>query len=336
MFTKRIAIDLGTTSTRIMMPKRGLTVNEPTIVARRLDDGAMVAIGQEALEMLGRTPDEIEACSPLMSGVIADFRATERLLAHYVANAVGRFKARRPEGMVTVSAGATPTERKAVLDVATSAGLREVFLIQSPIAAALGAGIPISEPTGNMVIDIGSGTTEIAVVSLGGIVSKSSIRVGGQAIDRSIIDYVRKSYALAIGEHSAEEVKHLIGAAMPTEKRSEITVQGRDLVGGLPKQIKLTSNELVPVIEDTLEQIVFSVRDVMERTPPELISDIMEHGIVISGGGARLRLLDRLLAKVIGVPIIIAQEPELSVVKGAYLALSSVETYRRSLLVAGN
>lgn len=336
MFSKRIAIDLGTTSTRIMMPKKGLIVNEPTLVAKRLDDGSTVAIGQQALEMFGRTPDEVEAYSPLMSGVIADFRATEQLLAHYVAGAIGRVKARRPEGMITVSAGATPTERKAVLDVAAGAGLREVYLIQSPIAAALGSGIPVSEATGNMVIDIGSGTTEIAVVSLGGIVSKTSIRVGGQAIDRAIIDHVRKNYALAIGEHSAEEVKHLIGAAMPMEKRSEVMVQGRDLVGGLPKQIKLSSNELIPVIENILEQIVFAVRDVMERTPPELISDIMEHGIVITGGVARLRLLDRLLSKVIGVPIIIANNPELSVVKGAQLALSSVEEYKRSLLVVGN
>ena len=334
MLAKRIAIDLGTTATRIMAPRKGILLQQPSVVARRLDDNQPVAIGQDALQMIGRTPDAIQAYYPLSSGVIADFRTTERMLAHFLAIAIGRLRARRPEGMITVSAGATSTERKAVLDVAYDAGLREVYVIESPVAAALGAGIPITEATGNMVIDIGGGTTEVAVLSLGGVVAQSSIRVGGHAIDKAISDYLHKSYAIAIGQQTAEEVKHLVGAAMQSDKRSEMVVHGRDLIAGLPKQVTVTSNELVASIETILEQVVLAMRTVMERTPPELISDIMEHGIVLTGGGAHLRYLDRLLVKVIGVPVHVAQDPELSVVKGAALALSNVEEYKRSLIGA--
>jgi rod shape-determining protein MreB len=332
MLVRRIAIDLGTTATRVMTGRKGVALQQPSVVARHIEDGQPVAMGQEALEMIGRTPEAIQAYYPLMNGVIADFRTTERMLAHYVALASGRLRARRPEGMLTVSAGATSTERKAVLDVARAAGLRQVYVIQSPVAAALGAGIPLTEPTGNMIIDVGGGTTEIAVVSLGGIVSNHSVRVGGQAIDNAIADYLRKTYAITIGQLTAEEIKHLIGSAMPHEGRSEMLVQGRDMVGGLPKQVRVSANELVPSIEQILEQIVLAVRSVMERTPPELVSDIMEHGIVVSGGGAKLKRLDKLLAKVIGVPIIIVQDPELAVVKGAHLALENIDDYKRSLL----
>jgi rod shape-determining protein MreB len=332
MLSKSLAIDLGTSATRIMISGKGLVVQQPSVVARGINDSRPLAIGREAQEMIGRTPEQIDSYHPLVSGVIADFRTTELMLAHYISLAIGRLRARRPEGMINVSAGATSTERKAVLDVAHGAGLREVHLIPSPVAAALGAGLPATEPTGNMIIDIGSGTTEVAVLSLGGAVAQNSVRAGGQQIDKVITDYLRKAHSIAIGRQSAEEIKHLIGAAMPDDKRSEAVVHGRDLADGLPKQVTVTSNELVPSIETVLEQIVLAIRSVMERTPPELISDIMQHGIVVSGGGSRLKHLDRLLAKVIGVPVIIAPDPELAVVKGAYQALTSVEHYKRSLL----
>jgi rod shape-determining protein MreB len=329
MLVSRIAIDLGTTTTRMIVPKRGVVLDQPSVVARDTAKGTVLAIGQEALEMIGRTPEAIEAYYPLRSGVIADFRVTERMLEHYLGKSMGRLKLRRPEAIITVSAGATSTERRAVQDVAQDAGLRRVHLIESPVAAALGAGVPVSLPTGNMVIDIGGGTTEIAVMSLGGIVSQSTVRIGGHDIDEAIIDFLRRSHSLAIGRKTAEEVKQLAGSAMPQDKRQQYKIKGRDLVGGLPKTITISPNELVPIIENVIEKIVFSVRNTIEQSPPELVSDIIEHGIVLTGGMAQLSLLDRLLSKVIGVPVIISQDPALASVKGAYQALVHLDDHRR-------
>jgi rod shape-determining protein MreB len=329
MFVSRIAIDLGTTTTRIIMPKKGVVLEQPSVVARSAGKGEILAIGQEALEMIGRTPDDIEAYYPLRSGVIADFRVTERMLEHYLGKSMGRIQLRRPEAIITVSAGATSTERRAVQDVAQDAGLRRVLLIESPVAAALGVGVPVSLPTGNLVIDIGGGTTEIAVISLGGIVSQSTIRIGGHDIDEAIIDYLRRSHGLAIGRMTAEEVKQVAGSAMPQDKRREYKIKGRDLVGGLPKTITISPNDLVPIIESVIEKIVFTVRNTIEQTPPELVSDIIEHGIVLTGGMAQLTLLDRLMSKVIGVPVIVGQNPALAAVKGAYQALVHVSEHER-------
>lgn len=329
MLVNRIAIDLGTTTTRIIIPKKGVVLEQPSVVARDMELGKVVCIGQEALDMIGRTPEAIEAYNPLSKGVIADFRVTKMMLEHYIAKSIGRIKLRQPEGVITVSAGATSTERRAVVDVAHSAGLKRVYVVDSPVAVALGVGAPITQPSGNMVIDIGGGTTEIAVISLGGVVAHSTIRLGGNDIDEAISDYLRRSYTLAIGMRTAEEVKQAIGAAMPQQKRQEYKMHGRDLAGGLPKSVTISRNELVPIIEDIVEKIVVSVRNTIEQTPPELVGDIMAHGIILSGGSARIDMIDRLLAKVVGVPVIISQDPTLASVKGAYQALTHIEQYRR-------
>lgn len=334
MFVSRIAIDLGTTTTRMIVPKHGVVLEQPSVVARDTERGEVLAIGQDALEMIGRTPDAIEAYYPLRSGVIADFRVTERMLEHYLSKSMGRLKLRRPEAMITVSAGATSTERRAVQDVAHDAGLRRVHIIESPVAAALGAGVPVSLPTGNLVIDMGGGTTEIAVISLGGIVSQSTVRIGGNDIDEALLDFLRRSYSLAIGRKTAEEVKQVAGSAMPGDKRQKYKIKGRDLVGGLPKTITISPNELVPIIENVIEKIVFSVRNTIEQTPPELVSDIIEHGIVLTGGMSQLALLDRLMSKVIGVPVMVSQDPSLAAVKGAYQALAHLGEHQRLVVSA--
>ncbi len=330
MFTKKIAIDLGSSQTRIIAARRGLVVQQPSVVATRTDSGEVEGIGSQAIEMLGRTAGAIQARHPLRDGVIADFNLTEKMLSHFISLSVGRVRARRPEAMITVSSLATPTEKKAVIDAAEAAGLKTVYLIPSPLAAALGAGLPLNEPTGHMVIHIGAGTAEVAMLSLGGIVAESSLRAGSTAIDQAIIDLVRRKYSVSIGSKSAEQAKLLIGSALPGQKRSETKLQGRDLVKGLPKQIVLTSNELVPSIENIVEQIVLAARQVLEQSPPELVSDIMSHGIVLTGGGAKLKSIDRLFSKVIGVPVIIPGDPELSAVKGAFLALENVEDYQQN------
>lgn len=332
MLTKKIAIDLGTTSTRILVPRKGVVLNEPTVVAQNIDTKKVLAIGREALDMLGKTPEAIQAYYPLKSGVIADFRVTIDLLSHYINNAIRRWRIRRPEAMINVSSGATSTEKKAVLDVAKSAGIQNAHIIDSTVAAALGAGIPISEATGNMIIDIGGGTTEIAVLSLSGIVAQKSIRVGGQSIDDSISTHIRREYSLSIGGQTAQEIKETIGTAMPFKKEKKIPVQGRDMIGGLPKTVQITANELVPSVEESLEKIVLAIRSVMEKTPPELVSDIIEHGIVLTGGVAHLHMLDKLFSKVIGVPCIIAQDSQLCVVKGAGIALTNLDDYKKTHL----
>lgn len=333
MFSSRLAIDLGTTRTRIMMPGKDLVLDQPSIVAREVNSKKVNAVGDEAISMVGRTAQTIDAYHPLKNGVIADFRTTERMLAHFIAKSAGKLKLRAPTAVITVSSAATPTEKRAVLDVAKSAGIREVKVIKAPIAAALGAGIPILEARGNMIIDLGGGSTEVAVLSLGGVAAENSIRIGGDDIDHAINEYLRKNYSITVGEQSSTEIKHLIGSAMPSDNRSEARVHGRDLIGGLPKQITVEANELVPSIELLLEQIVLAVRGAMEITPPEIVSDIINQGIILTGGGSRLTRIDTLLSKVIGVPVLTIKDPELCAVKGALLALSDIENYHQSLLV---
>jgi rod shape-determining protein MreB len=330
--SKRIGVDLGTTNTRIFHEKSGVILNEPTVAALAIDSDKVLAVGVEALEMIGRTPETIRSVRPIQSGVIADFRVTQQMLKIYFNKSLGSLRMRLPEIMLTVSGGATSTEEKAALDIARAAGAKQIHVIKSAVSAALGANLPIADPTGHLIIDIGGGSTEIAVISLGGVVASSSIRIGGDSINRKISIYLRNAHNLSIGEQTAEDIKLSLGTAIPKEKDYKIVVQGRDQVGGLPKSIELHSNEIVPLIEDVAEKIVRSLRGVIEATPPELVSDIMQKGIALSGGSAQLKDFDRLLSKVIGVPVIVVQDPELAVVKGTGLALSNLNDYKKSLL----
>ncbi|MEX0934654.1 MAG: rod shape-determining protein, partial [Candidatus Saccharimonadales bacterium] len=306
MISKRIAIDLGTVNTLVCLPNKGVVVNEPSVVAVNSDDNSVIAIGTEAEKMLGRSPEALLARRPLRDGVIADYHITKEMINHYIDKAIGRFRLLKPDVMVSIPAGATPTEQKAVIDAAIDAGARNAYLIHEPVAAALGAGVDIIAPRGNMVIDIGGGTTEIAVISLGGVVASASVRVGGNKIDAAISEYLRKNYNLSIGEQTAIDTKHDIGRAMLGEDKSTRKINGRDIVGGLPKIVEVSDMELVDAIEDILEKMVFAIRGVIEDTPPELVSDIIEDGIILTGGGAKLKDIDKLFSKVIGVPVSIA------------------------------
>lgn len=331
MLGKRIAIDLGTANVLIYVPKRGIVVNEPSVVALSTDDNRVVAIGNEARDMLGRTPDNIVASRPLKDGVIADYRITSAMIRHYINMVAGGFRLSRPDVMICVPAGATSTERRAVVDAALSAGAGHAYIIKEPVAAAIGADIPIAAAAGNMVVDIGGGTTEIAIISLGGVVAQSSTRIGGNKFDIAIADFIRKKYSLAIGDRTAEEIKKELASAITLPKDRSMEVRGRDIVAGLPKTITVSSNELTAAIQDELEKILLAIRSVLEQTPPELSSDIIDRGMILTGGGARLQNLDKLLTSVTGVPCVVAEDPELAVVKGIGIALENLDEYKRSL-----
>jgi rod shape-determining protein MreB len=331
MFSRRIAIDLGTANILVYVPKRGIVVNEPSVVA--IDDqNKIVAIGAEAKEMLGRTPDNITASRPLQNGVIADYRITSAMIRHYISKVSGGFRLTKPDVMVCVPAGATSTERRAVVDATLAAGARAAYIIREPVAAAIGAGIPIASAAGNMVVDIGGGTTEIAILSLGGVVAQHSIRVGGNRLDAAIAEHIRRNYGLAIGDRTAENVKQDIGSALLLTRDRHIEIRGRDIVAGLPKTITISSNEITAAITPELEKIIQAIRVVLEQTPPELSSDIIDRGMVLTGGGALLKNLDKMLTGVTGVPCVVAEEPLLCVARGTGIALDNLEEYRRSLV----
>jgi rod shape-determining protein MreB and related proteins len=331
MLGKRIAIDLGTANVLIYLPKRGIVINEPSVVALNTDDNRIVAIGADAKEMLGRTPDNIIASRPLKDGVIADYRVTQAMIKHYIGKVSGGFRLSRPDVMVCVPAGATSTERRAVIDATLAAGARAAYIIKEPVAAAIGAGIPIASAAGNMVVDIGGGTTEIAILSLGGVVAQNSIRVGGNKIDASIADYIRRKYGLAVGDRTAEEIKKEIGSALKLTKDRSAQIRGRDIIQGLPKTVTITANEISEAIQDELDKIILAIRAVLEQTPPELSSDIIDRGMVLTGGGALLKNLDKLLSSVTGVPCVVAEDPLLAVAKGTGIALDNLDEYKRSL-----
>jgi len=331
LFSKKIAIDLGTTNTRVHLQGRGIIAQEPSILVIS-DQKNILAIGEEAKVMLGKTPEMISAHQPLQDGAIADYRVTEGLLRHFINKAVGRFRLINPEVMISVSAGITSTERRAVIDAAISAGAREAYLIKHPLAAAIGANIPLSEPLGNFIVDIGGGTTEVAVLSLGGIVVSESVRVGGNKFDESIIEYMRKQYGLSVGPRTAEEIKINVGSAIPMKEPLKMNIRGRDLVSGLPKVIEVNTNDVVKAITDELEKIILAIKKVLEQTPPELSADIIDHGIVLSGGGAQMRSLADLISHHTGVPTIVVEEPMLCVVRGVAVALENLESYKRSLI----
>jgi len=334
MFEKHIGIDLGTVNVLVYVRGRGIVLQEPSIVAISVRDNKIVAVGEEAQRMLGRTPESIEVIRPLRDGVIADYLVTEAMLRYFITRVCGRFRFFRPRVMVSVPVGVTSVETRAVHDAALQAGGKEVYLLPEPLAAALGAGLPIHTPTGNMVVDIGGGTSEAAVISLNDIVVADSIRVGGLKIDEAIMTYVRKKYNLLIGEQTAEEIKLQIGSALPLDEELAMEVRGRDQVTGLPKTIRLTSGEVTEAIAEPLMAIVGVVKSVLSKTPPELALDIIDRGILMTGGGSLLREMDRLLTKETGVPCYVAENPIACVVMGTGKALENFHIMRRVLLAS--
>ena len=332
MFIKRIGIDLGTTYTLVHLPKRGIIINEPSVVAVSMIDKKILAVGSEAKDMLGRTPDTIIALKPLKDGVIADYRTTEAMLRYFINKATGGVRLFRPEVMVAVPAGISSTERRAVIDATIAAGAKAAYIIKEPVAAAIGADIPIGSASGHMIIDIGGGTSEMAVISLGGIVSSTSVRVGGNKFDSAIIEYIRRKYNLAIGERTSEEIKITIGSALYLEDKLTMEVRGRDMITGLPRVIIVKSDDVTDAIQNELEAIVNSAKKILHDTPPELAADIMDKGIVLSGGSSLLRNIDQLISRTTGVPAYVADESLLCVAKGTGIALDNLDSYKRSIL----
>ena len=332
MFVKKVAIDLGTTNVLVHVPKRGIVINEPSVVAISKHDRKVLAVGFEAKDMIGRTPDTIIAERPLKDGVVANYRMTEAMLRYFINKALGGVRLFRPEVMVAVPAGITSTERRAVIDAAMAAGARAAYIIKEPIVAAIGADIPIGSASGHMIVDIGGGTAEIAVISLGGIVSCGSVRIGGNRFDQSSAGHIRRKHGLAIGERTAEEVKIGVGSAMFMDKPLEMEVKGRDMISGLPKTIIVKSDDTTEALQHDLEGLVDAIKQVLHETPPELSADVMDKGIIMSGGSSQLRNLDELVAQATGVACHVADEPLLCVAKGTGIALENLESYKRSIM----
>lgn len=332
MFIKKIGIDLGTNNVRVYVPKKGILIDEPSVVAVSKGDGKILAVGIEAKDMLGRTPDSILAEHPLKEGVIANYRTTEAMLRYFINKALGGVRLFRPEVMVAVPAGITSTERRAVIDATLAAGARAAYIIKAPIVAAIGADIPIGAASGHMVIDVGGGTAEIAVISLGGIVSCGSVRTGGNKFDQAIAEYVRQKYNLAIGVHTAEEIKIKVGSAMFMAKALTVDIKGRDTVTGLPRIVNVNSDDTTEALQDDLTNLVDAVKAVLHDTPPELSADVMDKGIILTGGSAMLRNLNELVAQATGVPTYVAEDPIFCAGKGTGIALENIESYKRSIL----
>jgi len=331
MCARRIGIDLGTTNVLVYVVGKGIVLNEPSVVAILTKRGRILGVGQKALEMVGRTPDIIEVIRPMRNGVIADYVITEAMLRYFIDRVSGWLRFLKPEVMVTIPAGATTVEMRAVRDAALQAGARTVHLIREPLAAAIGANIPIAQPSGNMIVNIGGGTTEVAVISLNGIVVCNSLRVAGNRLDEAIAAYVKRKYNLLIGERTAEEVKIQIGSALVLDPPLKMAVRGRDQVSGLPRTIELSSTEVTEAITEPLQQIIEAVRAVLVETPPELASDIIDRGIVMAGGTSQLRQLDRLLTQATGVPCYVADHPLQCTAIGTGLALQNLDLLRDSL-----
>jgi len=328
----KIGIDLGTTNTLVFVPRKGLIINEPSVVAISILDNKIIAVGSAAKEMLGRAPDSIIVSRPLKDGVIADYRVTEAMLKYFITKATGRLGFMKPEVLISVPAGITSTERRAVVEATINAGAKTAYLVKEPVLAAIGAKIPINSAIGNLILNIGGGTTEIAVISLGGIVTSSSTRIGGNKIDLAIVEYVKKKHGLAIGERTAELIKIAVGSAVKQTDEEKISIKGRDLTSGYPKTIELSSNEITDAMQEQLREIVQTVKNVLQETPPELCSDIMDRGIVISGGGALLKNIDVLISRITGVPARIADEPLLCVARGTGIVLENLDIYKKNVI----
>lgn len=323
---------MGTTNILVHLPKRGIVINEPSVVAISTLDKKVLAVGAEAKEMLGRTPETIVASRPLKDGVIADYRTTEAMLRYFINKALGGLRFFRPEVMVAVPAGITSTERRAVIDATIAAGAKAAYIIKEPVAAAIGANIPIGGASGHMIVDIGGGTSEVAVISLGGIVASTSVRIGGNKLDQAVAEFVRKKYGLAIGEQTAEQVKIKIGSALYLDEKLTTDLRGRDMISGLPKIIKISSDDVTQAIQPQLEGIIQAVKDVLQKTPPELSADVMDKGMILSGGSSLLRNIDKLFTRATGVSAYVADDALLCVAKGTGIALENLESYKRSVL----
>ena len=331
MIRKKLAIDLGTANTLVWVAEEGIIANEPTVVAVSADDNKVVAVGEEAKKMLGRTPEALMASRPMREGVIADYQVTEAMLRYFIGKVMGRFQLFKPNVMICVPAGCTQVERRAALDATLSAGAAHAYLIEEPLAAAIGAGIAVSAPSGHMILDIGGGAAEAAVISLGGVVAHKSVRVAGNKIDEAIIEYFKKKHNLIVGDQTAEEIKIQIGSAIKLKKPEKMEISGRDLVFGLPRSITTTSTQVTTAIKPVLNQIIGAVKGVLENTPPELAADIIDKGIVMSGGTSLLKNFDKLLTRETGVPAHIAEDPLLCVVRGTGVVMENIELWKRSV-----
>ncbi|MEK7606857.1 MAG: rod shape-determining protein [Patescibacteria group bacterium] len=334
MLFRKIGIDLGTTTVRVYVPRRGIIINEPSVVAVSLSDKKILAVGKEAKEMIGRTPESVVAIRPMRDGVIADYKTTERMLRYFINKAVGGFRLFRPEVMVAVPGGITSTERRAVIDATLAAGAKAAFIIKEPICAAIGAQIPIGSASGHMIVDIGGGTMEAAVISLGGIVSSASVRIGGNKLDAAISEHIRRRYNLAIGERTSEDIKIHVGSALYLSDKLVKEVKGRDMVTGLPRMVSVNSDDVTDAIQNELEGMINTIKEVLYNTPPELSADVMECGMVLSGGTSQLRHLADLFSQATGVPAQLADESALCVAKGTGIALENLESYKRSIFAS--
>ncbi|MEK7519317.1 MAG: rod shape-determining protein [Patescibacteria group bacterium] len=332
MLNRKIGIDLGTCNSLVFIPGKGVILQEPSVVAVSMPDNKILAVGLAAKEMTGRTPENIKVYRPLRDGVIAEYRIAEAMLRYFIKKAGGSFRFFKPELMIGVAAGITSTERRAVIEAGIAGGARQVFLAKEPVLAAIGAGIPINSSSGHMIVDIGGGTSEVAVISLGGVVSFNSVRTAGDKIDTAIANYIKERHNLAIGTQTAEEIKIKIGTALSKEKENFLEIRGRDLISGLPRTVKISSNETAEAISEVVTEIIQAVKQVLRDTPPELSADIMDKGMILSGGGALLRNLDGLLAQATGVPCFVAEDPLLCVVKGTGIVLENLEVYKKSIM----
>ncbi len=333
-FTRDMGVDLGTANTLVYVRREGIVLREPSVVARRVDGGEVLAVGDEAKKMIGRTPGDIVATRPMRDGVIADFDTTASMLGYFIRRGLRGRSLMRPRVIVGIPSGVTEVEKRAVIDATLQAGAREAYLIEEPMAAAIGAGLPVSEPVGSMVVDIGGGTTEVAVIALGGIVTARSIRVAGDEMDEAIIQYSRKAYNLLIGERTSEDIKIKIGSAYPQKDEQTIEVRGRDLVSGLPRTVRMTGTEIREAMAEPIAAIVEAVKMTLERTPPELAADIVDRGIIMAGGGSLLRGLDRLLGEETGMPVMLTEDPLSAVVLGTGKALEEIETLKKVLVTS--
>lgn len=327
---KDIGIDLGTANSMVYVKGKGIVLNEPSVVAIQRDTGTVLAVGEEAKKMIGRTPGNIIAIRPMKDGVIADFEITHSMLKHFIEKVVkGKSLFFKPRVVICVPSGVTTVEERAVKEAALQAGAKEAYLVEEPMAAAIGAGLPVHEPTGNMIVDVGGGTSDVAIISLGGIVISRSIRIGGDEMDEAIIQYIKRTYNLMIGDRTAEDIKINIGSAFTNEIDNTYDVRGRDLVTGLPKNIGVTGKEIQEALKDTVNSVIEAIKNCLERTPPELAADIMDHGIVMAGGGALLKGLDELVSKETGMPVYVAEEPLSCVAKGTGKVLDNIDVLRR-------
>ena len=332
IFIKKLGIDLGTANTLVFVPGKGIVLNEPSVVAVSEQENKILAVGVEAKDMIGKTPESIIAYRPMKDGVIADYRVTEVMLRYFINKALGSFNLFKPDVMISVPAGVTSTERRAVVEAAIRAGAKNAYVVKEPILAAIGAGIPIHESHGHMVVDIGGGTTDVAVISLGGIVASTSVKCAGNKIDQAIADYIKKTFNLAIGDRTAEEVKIKIGAAVPLEEEMRVTIKGRDFVQGLPRSAQVSTNEVVKAVDQELRAIVQAIKDVLSDTPPELSSDIIDQGIIMTGGSSQLLNFPDLIYRKTGVKAQVAEEPLYCVVRGTGIALDHLDAYKKTII----